>query len=47
MEIEAEDWELFRLGPAHKPGKAGQQVPYPDFEEAGAVKVTNLGEGGG
>ncbi len=27
MEIEAEDWELFRLGPAHKPSAPSFKEP--------------------
>ena len=52
MEIEAEDWELFKMGPMHKPSSlsfkesesAKQYVPYLDFEEVVAFKVTDLGD---
>jgi nitrogen fixation protein len=48
--MEVEDWELFKMGPVHRPSsltfrfseEAKQYVPYLDFEEVVAVKVTEL-----
>lgn len=55
MEVEAEDFELFKMGPAHKPSgidfvpseTAKQYVPCLDFDEVAAVKFTELKEDDG
>lgn len=52
LEIEAEDFDLIKLGPMHrysgigiKPSeKASQYLPYLDFDEVAAVKFTELAE---
>ena len=54
MEVECEDFETFQGGPVHKVSglsfkeseEARQYVPYLDFEEVVAFKVTDLGDGG-
>lgn len=52
MELEVEDFNIFKMGPVHKPSgidftaseEAKQYVPYLDFDEVVAVKFTELGE---